>query len=389
VRGAFAAVFWKELVDSLRDRRSLAGALILPIVGPLMFALTFSLVLEKFDREKPVELPVAGRERAPSLMAFLEQRGVILKAPPEDADAAVRNGTVSCVLIVPEDYPEHFREGRPARLELVVDESNEDGSNSRHRVRGLLEQYSRSVGALRLLARGVSPSLASPLDIDQVDLATPRRRAAQLLGMVPMFALLAAFMGGMNVAIDATAGERERGSLEPLLINPAPRLAVAAGKWLVVVLHGIVILGLTLAIFRLAVAYVPLEQTGITVELGARQLLAIFGVALPIAPFAAALLMAVSIFSRSYKEAQTYLSIMVFVPMLPGFFLMVNPRSAETWMMWIPTFAQNVLAVDLLRGEAVAGLHLAIASAVTLATGVAILALVSRLLGRERIVFGR
>jgi len=164
---------------------------------------------------------------------------------------------------------------------------------------------------------------------------------------------------------------------------------VATGKWLVVVLHGIAILALTLAIFRLAVAYVPLEQTGITVELGARELVAIFGVALPIAPFAAALLMAVSIFSRSYKEAQTYLSIMVFVPMLPGFYLMVNPKSAETWMMWIPTFAQNVLAVDLLRGEAVAGFHVALASAVTFAAGVAILALVGRLLGRERIVFGR
>lgn len=387
--GAFRAVFWKELVDSLRDRRSLAGALLLPVVGPLMFALTFSLMLEKFDREKPVELPVVGRDRAPSLMDFLEQRGVILKDAPDEVDAAVRNGTVHCVLVVSESYPERFREGRPARLELVVDESNEDASTTRRRVRGLLEQYSRSIGALRLLARGVSPSLASPLDIDQVDLATPRRRAAQLLGMVPMFALLAAFMGGMNVAIDATAGERERGSLEPLLINPAPRLAVATGKWLVVVLHGIAILALTLAIFRLAVAYVPLEQTGITVELGARELVAIFGVALPIAPFAAALLMAVSIFSRSYKEAQTYLSIMVFVPMLPGFYLMVNPKSAETWMMWIPTFAQNVLAVDLLRGEAVAGFHVALASAVTFAAGVAILALVGRLLGRERIVFGR
>jgi sodium transport system permease protein len=389
VTGAFRAVFWKELVDSLRDRRSLAGALLLPVVGPLMFALTFSLMLEKFDREKPVELPVVGRDRAPSLMDFLEQRGVILKDAPDEVDAAVRNGTVHCVLVVSESYPERFREGRPARLELVVDESNEDASTTRRRVRGLLEQYSRSIGALRLLARGVSPSLASPLDIDQVDLATPRRRAAQLLGMVPMFALLAAFMGGMNVAIDATAGERERGSLEPLLINPAPRLAVATGKWLVVVLHGIAILALTLAIFRLAVAYVPLEQTGITVELGARELVAIFGVALPIAPFAAALLMAVSIFSRSYKEAQTYLSIMVFVPMLPGFYLMVNPKSAETWMMWIPTFAQNVLAVDLLRGEAVAGFHVALASAVTFAAGVAILALVGRLLGRERIVFGR
>jgi sodium transport system permease protein len=386
---ALFAVFAKELTDSLRDRRSLAGALILPVMGPLMFGLMFTLLAEKHSKEKPVELPVVGREHAPELIRFLVEREVTIQEPPDAPDAAVRAGDVHAVLVIPEDFPERFRSGRPATLELVMDGSNDDANTAVRRVRGALDEYGRRVGALRLLARGVSPSLVSPLVVDNVDLATAERSAARVLGMIPMFALIAAFMGGMNVAIDATAGERERKSLEPLLINPASRMDIVCGKWLTALVHALVVLSLTLLLFMLAFRYVPLDQIGVSVEFGVRQVLAMFAIMVPVAPFSAALLMSVSVFARTFKEAQTYLSMMVFLPMLPGFFLMVNPTTPETWMMVVPTLAQNVLATELLRGEVIGTADFAISALSALLAGAMTLAITAKLFGRERIIFGR
>ncbi len=384
----FRAVFSKELIDSLRDRRSIMGAMILPIVGPLMFATMFTFLAEKHDRDKPAELAVIGGELAPSLIGFLEENDVEIKEPPGDPDTAVRDGDVDAVLVISEGFADDFRAGRRARVELILDSSNEDAEVTQRRIRTLLRGYASKVGNLRLLARGVAPDLAAVLDIERVDLATPKRRAAQLLGMIPMFAFLAAFMGGMNVAIDTTAGERERRSLEPLLINPAPRLGLVLGKWAVTALYNIAVAALTLVMFYLVIQRVPLHQLGLTVDYGLLQAGKILLLVVPLALFSAALLMVVSIFAKSFKEAQTYLSAMVFVPMLPSFVLMINPMKAALWMMCIPTFGQNLLVTELMRGEPISPLHVAVASVVSLVCGLIGVAVAARLFQRERIIFG-
>lgn len=386
---AARTVFAKELVDSLRDRRSVLGALLMPLFGPLMFALMVNFAAEQHDEDKPVSLPVVGAELAPSLIAFLEEHEIEIAPPPEDPDAAVRAGDAEAVLVIDERFAGDFRAARPARVELVFDASNDEGRVARRRTLGLLEAYSRQIGNLRLLARGVAPDVATALRIERVDLATPKRRAAQLLGMLPMFTLLVAFIGGMNVAIDTTAGERERRSLEPLLINPASRLGLVIGKWGVTVLFNLAATALTLLIFYVVLARLPLDRLGISIDFGGPQILQILLLAAPVALFSAAVLMLVSIFAKSFKEAQTYLSLMVFVPMVPSMMLMMNPMKPTLWAMCLPTFGQNLLVNELMRGEPLVASHVVVAAAASLLLTLFGVVLAARLFQRERIIFGR
>ena len=225
-------VLRKELRDHLRDRRSLVSALVMPLMGPLTFLAMFTALASTMRSDKALEIPVVGRTRAPNLLAFLERSGAQIVDGPADPERAVRDGEMDLVLVIPEDYGKESAQGRSATVELVVDNSRNRTRVSVRRAQLLLQAYTRTMGSLRLLARGVSPQVAAPLQVAERDVATPERQAAQLLSMIPLFLLVAAFAGSMNVAIDATAGERERQSLEPLLLNPVPRLALAAGKWL-------------------------------------------------------------------------------------------------------------------------------------------------------------
>lgn len=386
---AFQAVFGKELLDAIRDNRSLMAAMIMPIVGPGLFALMFTLLADKISEEKPAELPVAGRASAPELVGFLERNGIEINEPPDDPDQAVKDGDVDAVLLIPDTFAEEFEEGKPAKLELLYDASNDDANSTVDRVRRLLGAYGQQVGALRLLARGVTPDLVRAIHVEEVDLATPKRLAARILAMIPMFVFLAAFMGGMNVAVDATAGERERKSLEPLLLNPASRMSIVLGKWAVTAIFNIAVAALTLVMFRIALGYVPLHELGITAGLGAKTLISMLAIVIPLALFSAALLMVISTFARTFKEAQTYLSVVVFVPMIPSFILMINPMKTELWMMLVPTFGQNMLVVDLMRGEPIAPMFLVVASLASLAAAIATLLAAAHLFKKEQIIFGR
>ena len=274
-------------------------------------------------------------------------------------------------------------------MRLIIDESNDKARTTIRRTRRLLNTFGAQIGALRLMARGVSPTLARAVVVEDLDLATPQRMAGTVLSMIPYFAMLAAFVGGMNVAIDTTAGERERGSLEPLLINPAPTRDLIIGKWLTTAVFNVATTVLALFGFRIALARVPLHELDIHVSLEISQILGMTAALVPLALMASALLMAVATFARSFKEAQTYLSMLVFVPMLPSIVLMLNPVNPALWMMLIPTFSQNLIVQEMMRGEAFNPLYVGVSAATSLLVTVGLVAFLSRLFRNERVVFGR
>jgi sodium transport system permease protein len=382
------AVFRKEMLDSLRDRRSLLSALLFPLFGPVLVALMFTFIARTQGAEKPLELPVVGRENAPNLVAHLEARGAVLELPSGDLEVAVRDGDHHVVLVIPPEFGAELRAGRPASLELVIDSSRNEARTSVRRTRRLLGEYSRKTAALRLLARGVHPDVSRPLAIEEIDLSTPQKAAANVLNMIPMFVLLAAFIGGMYVATDTTAGERERGSFEPLLINPVPRRALAAGKWLATVVFSAVSVVLTLFCSVLALGFVPLEDLGITMTLGAAQSIGLLAATLPLAFLAAGIQLVIATFARSFREAQTYLSLLMFVPMLPAVFFSVSPIKSALWMMPVPVLGQQVLLMDVIRGESVDAVGFVLAAVSSLALAAVFLEVTARLFRRERIIFG-
>ena len=382
-------VLRKELKDNFRDKRSLSSGLLVPLLGPFTFALLFTGLVQITRQDKPLKVPIRGGGNAPSLVAFLERNGAEPETAGADAEQLVRDGKIDLALSIPDDYGKEFSAGRTAKVELIVDASRNASRAPVQRLQRLLRGYSAQLGALRLLARGVSPALAQPVAVEEVDLATPERTAAGLLSMIPLFALMAVFIGGMYVAIDSTAGERERGSLEPLLINPVTQAQVVLGKWGAVVLVSWLALAVSLFGFSFALQRVPLQELGIRAELGLPQIARMVMVLLPLSLLAAGLQMLLGLFSRTFKEAQTYLQLMIMVPMLPGMAMTLNPVQSKAWMMLVPALSQTLLVSDVMRGEAIPILWQALAALST--AGFAALAVGGAvwMIGKEKIVFGR
>jgi len=383
------AILQKELKDGLRDRRSLMSALLFPLLGPVLCAVLLNTVANSSTRSKPLELSIVGAENAPSLVAFLYTNGVEIQAPPPDPHEAVRDGELDVVLIIPEDYGERFRAGKSARVELVVDNSRTSARTNISRSKKILQAWSSQLATLRLLARGVSPELLQPVAIDEVDLSTPQKLAASLLDMITMFVILAAFFCNMYLAIDATAGERERRSLEPLLINPVDRDMIVLGKWGATVLFGAAGVVMTLLFTTITMGFVPLEEIGVRISLGPPVIGAILLVTMPLTFLAGAMQLLVASFARSFKEAQTYISLILFLPMLPGIALTMNPVKTEDWMMLVPMLSQQLLVSDMMRGDPTGVLRHALAIVSTLVISGLFLWWTAQLFRKETIVFGR
>ena len=388
--GPVWAVLRKELVDGIRDRRSVMSALIPPLMWPLMIVLMLNFIAEKRRQADDIELPIVGASHAETLVDWLkQQRGVEVVDGPEDPYTAVRDGDVKFVIVIPEDYNELFVQSKAVEVELVIDRSDDDAGVFVRRARRLLSSYSGQIGMLRLVARGVSPAVAAPIRIDEVDVSSAQQRAAMVMAFLPMFLVLATFVGGMNIAIDTTAGERERGSLEPLLVNPAPRKSIVAGKWLASVVFAWVSVLLTFVLLQQAMERAPLESLGMRFQLDAGDVGALLAAVIPLAFLASGLQVLVASFARSYKEAQTYVSFLIFVPMLPAFVMMFSPIDPQPWLAMIPLLGQHLLITEAMRGEP-GSLLVSLGAGVTVTlSGLSCVAVTTRLFQREKIIFGR
>lgn len=350
-------VLRKELLDAFRDRRMVLVALLLmPLAVPLVLAGTSALGERRQARqlEGTLELPVIGLEQAPNLVTWLEARNVRVVPGPHDPESEVRTQRREVVVRIGPDFADDWRASRPARLELIFDGSRPLASGATiARVRGLLEGYSSTVGTLRLVARGIHPAVANPLQVATRDVATPQSRFDLSQQLLPYLLLLLAFIGGMQVAIDATAGERERHSLEPLLATPVARESIISAKILATAVFALLSLTITLLAYRLAFALVPSGALDASFEMGPAALLQLFVVILPIVLLGATLLTALAAFARSYREAQGYLPMLVFLPMIPTLVLMVAPVKTQLWMLAVPFLGQNQLILRVLRAETI------------------------------------
>ena len=386
-----SAVFVKELTDALRDRRTLLMVLVSTVlVGPLVLLALSALVASQEQRAEQREVYIDGLEHAPSLTNFLERQTYVVKPAPAGYEQALRDSKFGDpVLVVDADFEAGLVRGEPPRVTVVSDAANRQAEAGSGRLLRLITAFGHERAALNLALRGIAPELSEPVQVEERDLASTQARASALTGMVPFFVMIAVLYGALNAALDTTAGERERGSLEPLLINPVTRAQVVVGKWAAVVMVSWGALLVALVGFSLALQRAPLQELGIRAELGGMTSLKLVLVLLPLSLFAAALQMLLSLFARTFKEAQTYLQLMMIVPMIPGMMLSLSPIEAKAWMMCIPMFAQTLLLNDVLRGTpAVPGYHVlavvftALAAAVTV--GIAVW-----MLGKEKIVFGR
>ena len=353
--GSMLTVMRKELRDFVRDRRTFFLSL---FISPLLYPVIFlgigklSELRKETQLDKPLELPVVGIERAPNLMAFLASHGIDAKTAPADIDARIRAQQVDVALVVDEDFAEDWRAGKPAKLELVTDTTRRNADVPAGRVREALKQYGQAVGALRLLARGINPSVASPLNTGTRDLASEEaKRGAFLTILLPLILTLSAFIGGAHLAMDTTAGERERQSLEPLLATPASRGALVSGKMLTAVLLGVASMLLILLSFKASAGLVRGGAMSMDVSFAAMGKLLM--VLLPLVLIGTALLTWLAAAAKSMKEAQSHIVWLMMLPMLPAYALMAYPiKDTALWQYAVPFLSQNQLIQKVTRGDA-------------------------------------
>ncbi len=353
-------VFVKEVRENLRDRRTITSALIMgPLLGPFLFVMLMNVIINKqLDKaEKPLKVPVIGAQRAPNLVHALEQYGLVAEPPIQHPEAAVQQQLADVVLRIPASYPKAWEKGEPAQVEVIYDDSQRDTSTSVKRLKSMLETYDRTQGAIRLLARGLSPTTATPIVVSSRDQSTPQSRAGQLFAFMPYFFVIGVFIGGMYLAIDLTAGERERKSLEPLFVNPVPRWKVLLGKLGATAAFATASLILSVIAFGIAGHVLPTEKLGMSLDLGPSFGGTVLLLMLPLAALFAALQTLVSAFAKSYREAQTYLSILMLLPMLPSMILSFLPIKAVNWMYAVPLLGQQLGITALLRGGSVSAIQ--------------------------------
>jgi sodium transport system permease protein len=389
---AILSVFRKEFRENLRDRRTLISALIFgPLFGPLLFGAALSLSIERGTSEgdKQVTLAVSHAERAPNLLAHLRQYGVKLESVSYDdaaARQAVKEHRKPLVLMVTDDFGSRFEASQPAQLLLYVDSSDANNSKDVSRIRALLNHYGSLLARLRVMTRGVDPLVLSPIVIHDVDVSTPASRSVLTLGTLSYLVLLTMLMGGMYLAIDATAGERERGSLEPLLTVPVRREHLIYGKMLATCAFMTLSLSLTVSAFAIVLQFAGLERFGMSVNFGPLVALTVILFCLPLVPLGAALMTIVAAFTRSYREAQTYLGLVLLVPTLPLVFAGVLGLRPTAGLMAVPSLSQHFLITSLLRDEPIPVGFLALSVGVTLAVGAILVFIAGRLYHREALL---
>jgi len=387
---ATLTIYLKELRDSLRDRRTVLMVLVASLLmGPLTLVLVAQYVSGLEEKARVLKVRMAGSQNAPALVNFLQRNDVEIEDAPIDYEERVKEGRLDAVIVVPVDFDDRYLAGDAARVEIVYDDSRTDAAPAIRQAERLLRAFNQEAGTLRLVARGVSPDLATPLKVEHVNTATPRQKGAFLLFIIPMFGILSPLLGGMAIAIDSTAGERERGSLEPLLANPVMIEHVVAGKWLASWTFASAVAGLTLGGFWIASTLYASRQLAALMAFGFPELLLFVALVLPLAAMTSALQMLICTYGRSYREAQTYVSYLTTVVSFVPLIVIFSGLKDAMWQLAIPVLGQQMVFSRIVRADPLTAADFAVPTGTSLAVAAVALVVLSRLLREERIVFGR
>ncbi len=374
---AVRTIFKKELLDSIRDRRSYMAAFVFSVVPALMVVMFYFMLLDKVATTKPVEVKITGAEHAPALVAHLNSQEINQGWDQKSQIA----------LTIPEDFQQKLNAGERVSVTVQADYSDKSARAKLSRIHQAVNAYSQELASLRLVARGIDPQIVSPISVKQQDISTPKAKSAMLMGVVVIMMIQAAFIAGMNVAIDSSSGERERNSLELLLSHPISTYNIALGKILNASLFAAVGVSLSVLFSVIAFAYVPMYKVGFTTDLSILQAINMILICLPVAFLASTIQVYVSFQAKSFKEAQIYVTYTQFLPML---FLM-----GQVMMEWdfigvtfLPLIGQADALNTIIKGQSVDMLGLMISQLATIAITIGLVALVGKMLKSEKTVFG-
>lgn len=350
-------IFTKELSDTIRDRRTWWAMIVLPIViVPLMTLIGPRMAIKQIENVQNTksDIVVVGADQAPTLVSFLEASGQFNLVTADPA-TAIKDRKALTVVYVPADFESSLSQEKPAQVRVAYDASDNKSSVVEQKVATALTAFSQAIVTARLQARGFDPSILTPVAMSFENVAPKEQMGATFLGMIlPMLLAMWAATGGLYAAIDVAAGEKERGTLEAILTVPVSRMSLAIGKYLVVVVSSLIAAAISLLGFAVAfrIAPVSLEPgQAVTFTMTAAQIGLIFLVALTLSAFFAAVELAVSTFARSFREAQTYLTPITFIVIIPWILTeFTSPADIPSWYYMIPVMNGVMAFKELVMG---------------------------------------
>jgi sodium transport system permease protein len=385
-----ATIARKEIVDLLRDRKSIFWALFaVAISGPLVLAILYFVTKAVSERVEKTTAPIVNAQFAPDLVRHFERRGIKIDADPANYRERVKSGELDAVIVVAADFAEALAQGRPAKITLVTESSRDRSVPIASKLTREIEAYATRIGTERLMLRGVAPAVAKPVKVEELDLASPEQRGARLLQIMSFYALFAGLMGAIAAALDVTAGERERQTLEPLLATPAMSGELAVAKWFAVSVVNLMAVTISLLGFLIALQFVPLARLGIPFSFGFREFAGFMAVLIPFAFMVPAVLLAIGAAGKTAKEAQSSLSMGAsFVGMLPliSFFRQSQP---PWWDALVPVNGQYATLSKVLRAEPIAALDWAAMWLIPMVVIAIAVYAFSKRLGDEKLLTGR
>jgi len=351
-------VYKKEMIDSLRDRRTIISMVVVPILLiPLLVMGIGALAGVQMSKvEKAVaRIAVTGKENAPSVVALLEENPGIEIVDESEFESAIREKEIEAAVSIPEDFESRIGEGSSAKLSIYYDATEMRSESGAKRVESSVAQFGDSVLADRLVERGLAKDFVEPVSIAKISVATKEKIGGMIAGMfLPYLILILALTGAMYPAIDLTAGEKERGTLETLLLSSATRFELVMGKFLAVLTASFVtaVLASMSMLATLKGGFGALTRVGEEVSLAISpvSLLIIFLMMIPVCCFFSAILISISLFAKSYKEATSYLSPLLTVLIIPAIVSILPGTEMGPRISLIPIINTSLAFKDLLMG---------------------------------------
>ena len=327
----FLTIAKKELTDITRDRRTIIMMIVLPFVLiPGLFGVVYTIQSQQAEKatEQQMKVSFFGQEYAPELyQAFADLDNVIIldQITADSVDSYIQNEYLDAAIYVNREYQKSIDQNKQAPI-IIKFKGTDSFGITRDRIKSLLTAQENQIITKRMNQLNLKPDIVKAYQIEYKDVASTQEKLGKFVGgFLPYFFIIFGFMGAMYPALDLGAGEKERGTLETILSSPATRLDVVLGKFLVVMLAAIITAFIALGGMYFGIQTFPDIEPWVlevvNVILSAKTVILMMSLIIPISAFFSALLLGLSIYAKSFKEAQSIvgpLNIAIIFPALIG-----------------------------------------------------------------------
>ncbi|QBG35573.1 ABC transporter permease [Litorilituus sediminis] len=380
----FKALLLKEYKEAFRDKRALMVALMMAFMAPIMIVVMSKIIIEKAVDQPPVYIKFTGSEYAPKLIEHFKKENLLSFADVPEKDKAIWDER-NIVINIPDSYAKDMADGKPIKVFLQADFNDKAVGPPVRRINGAVRDFSLSIGYKRLLLRGVDVRLLNPVKLVEQDTAKPDATFILISMLMGVYMMMAAFMSGLSVAIDSSAGERERNVLEMLLCQPVSTLKIVLAKLCSASTISFIGVLLVIVLTTISVGFVDLTKVGATFSLDIVKASTLLMLLLPICFFASACQLFLAFQTKSFKEAQSTVNMIIAIPAFVPFALMMMDDRPQ-WLDWTPIAGQSLIIEDIFKGVEVNWLAMLATSGVTIAVTVALVLAVANKLKSEKVV---